>query len=302
MLFRWRRSPPLICCPLLVPPTGARGRGGGDRSAPSCSRSEPPPPERKGVSSSLAPPADPAHLLAVRPRQHCHHLHLCLRLLGLSRLGGNTTTMPGLRACTACRLGASPGRHIRRAQILREEIFASTTRAAGVVARSRGCRRGRERRRLGKTSELRRRTRSSRDPALPLPWTRRRQICFPPALPPRRATLPRPLRAPQERQGRRASPPSRSPTATREAGTPILSVVPLRDKEATGVGEEKLPLLHRWRTKQSSSAPAPPSSPLPSAPVGELARHVPAGELAALLLSSLVPSLSSVVLAPFSYL
>jgi hypothetical protein len=68
------------------------------------------------------------------------------------------------------------------------------------------------------------------------------------------------------------------------------------------VVEEKLPLLHRWRAEQSSSAPAPPSSPLPSAPVGELACRVPAGELAALLLSSLMPSLSSAVLAPLSSL
>jgi hypothetical protein len=31
--------------------------------------------------------------------------------------------------------------------------------------------------------------------------------------------------------------------------TPTLSVVPLRNKEATSVVEEKLPLLHRWRTE-----------------------------------------------------
>jgi hypothetical protein len=119
---RQRRQRPL--CPVVLevraPATGTEGSAVEPR--PSRLRSRPP--ARRTTTTTLPPPPplpSPPRAPAIG-REYHHHV--------------------GPQGCTTCRLGASPGRHIRCAQILRKEIFASTMRAAGVVARSRGCRRG----------------------------------------------------------------------------------------------------------------------------------------------------------------
>jgi hypothetical protein len=167
LVHLWRPPPRLHPAPVRPPPPRSRtapprslsrGRGGGDRSAPLCSRSEPPPPEHRPSRPRSRPPARRT----------------------------TTTTLPPLPPLPSPPRAPAIGREYHHHAGPQGMYSLSLGGVAWTVYSSRsdlargyfrvnyaGHRRGREKQRMQKGV----RAAEVEDPALPLPRTRRRQIC-----------------------------------------------------------------------------------------------------------------------------